>query len=255
MATIDLGKIKQVFRGTYNNATAYAVDDLVVFTDTNITSTYICTTASTGNNPSSGGTAHANWAYVAKGVADPIPTQSGQSGKYLTTNGSALSFGTVDTGRKLTYGSWVSISGSGLIEFTSIAATTEFYIEWSVVGGSTNSELGLSIGDTNGYVDSGYHNATGFCGSSSQSEDSATNRFETHGTAGSGQHRTGRMRFINMYGNEWLMEIWYVVDTEHNIYRWSGTKTTSAQLDRLKFFVIGGSNFDQGYMRYVKVED
>ena len=94
MATIDLGKIKQVFRGTYNNATAYAVDDLVVFTDTNITSTYICTTASTGNNPSSGGTAHANWAYIAKGVTDPIPSQSGNSGKFLKTNGSALSFAT-----------------------------------------------------------------------------------------------------------------------------------------------------------------
>ena len=37
MATIDLGKIKQVFRGTYNNATAYAVDDLVVFTDGSVT--------------------------------------------------------------------------------------------------------------------------------------------------------------------------------------------------------------------------
>ena len=98
MATIDLGKIKQVFRGTYNNATAYVPDDLVVFTDTGITSTYICTTASTGNNPSSGGTAHANWAYVAKGVADPIPSQSGQSGKFLTTNGSALSFGDVSAG-------------------------------------------------------------------------------------------------------------------------------------------------------------
>ena len=98
MATIDLGKIKQVFRGTYNNATAYVPDDLVVFTDTNITSTYFCTTASTGNNPSSGGTAHANWAYVAKGVADPIPSQSGQSGKFLTTNGSALSFGDVSAG-------------------------------------------------------------------------------------------------------------------------------------------------------------
>ena len=95
MATIDLGKIKQVFRGTYNNATAYVPDDLVTFTDGQITSTYICTTASTGNNPSSGGTAHANWAYIAKGVADPIPSQSGQSGKFLTTNGSALSFGTV----------------------------------------------------------------------------------------------------------------------------------------------------------------
>ena len=76
MATIDLGKIKQVFRGTYNNATAYAVDDLVVFTDGTVTSTYICTTASTGNNPSSGGTAHASWAYVAKGQAvSPTTTQ------------------------------------------------------------------------------------------------------------------------------------------------------------------------------------
>ena len=103
MATVDLGKIKQVFRGTYNNSTAYAVDDLVTFTDTNITSTYICTTASTGNNPSSGGTAHASWAYVAKGVADPIPTQSGNSGKYLTTNGSALSFGAVTQAVKKFY--------------------------------------------------------------------------------------------------------------------------------------------------------
>ena len=98
MATIDLGKIKQVFRGTYDNSTAYVPDDLVVFTDTNITSTYICTTASTGNNPSSGGTAHANWAYIAKGVTDPIPSQSGNSGKFLTTNGSALSLGEVSAG-------------------------------------------------------------------------------------------------------------------------------------------------------------
>ena len=94
MATIDLGRIKQVFRGTYNNATAYVPDDLVVFTDTGITSTYICTTASTGNNPSSGGTAHANWAYIAKGVTDPIPSQSGNAGKVLKTDGSSLSFGT-----------------------------------------------------------------------------------------------------------------------------------------------------------------
>ena len=38
MATIDLGKIKQVFRGTYDNSTAYVPDDLVVFTDGSVTS-------------------------------------------------------------------------------------------------------------------------------------------------------------------------------------------------------------------------
>ena len=100
MATIDLGRIKQVFRGTYNNATAYVPDDLVVFTDTGITSTYICTTATTGNNPSSGGTAHANWAYLAKGVVDPIPSQSGNAGKFLKTNGSSLSFDQAGTIRQ-----------------------------------------------------------------------------------------------------------------------------------------------------------
>lgn len=95
MATIDLGKIKLVWKGTYNNSTAYTVDDLVEYTDTGITSTYICVANSTGNAPSSGGSAHASWNYLAKGVADPIPVQGGNSGKFLTTNGSAASWGAV----------------------------------------------------------------------------------------------------------------------------------------------------------------
>ena len=124
MATIDLGKIKQVFRGTYDNSTAYVPDDLVVFTDGTVTSTYICTTASTGNNPSSGGTAHANWAYIAKGQAvSPTTTQGdiivrgasadgrlaiGAAGKALKVNSSAngLEYGDA--------GAWTVIaSGSG----------------------------------------------------------------------------------------------------------------------------------------------
>ena len=69
MATIDLGKIKITWRGTYNGSTAYAVDDAVAYTDSSILSSYICTTASTGNAPSSSGTAHSSWAYLAKGGA------------------------------------------------------------------------------------------------------------------------------------------------------------------------------------------
>ena len=192
MATIDLGKIKQVFLGTYNNATAYVPDDLVVFTDTNITSTYICTTASTGNNPSSGGTAHANWAYVAKGVADPIPTQSGNSGKFLKTNGSALSFATA--GGVLQAKQWVknstitnnstsdsvlaspfdgtatitpSVAGN-LIKVSYFCTTdhsqnwrsTKYRLEWSSDGGSTYygiAGLAITVGgqDQNMYGNNG----------------------------------------------------------------------------------------------------
>ena len=103
MATIQLGKIKQVWRGTYNNGTAYTVDDLVEYTDSGITSTYICVANSTGNAPSSSGTAHASWNYVAKGVADPIPSQSGNAGKALITNGSTVSWGSG--------GAWTKIAG------------------------------------------------------------------------------------------------------------------------------------------------
>ena len=88
MATIDLGKIKQVWRGTYNNGTAYVVDDLVSYTDGGVTSTYICVTNSTGNAPSSSGSAHASWNYVAKGVAIPVPLNT-QTGAYVAVAGDA----------------------------------------------------------------------------------------------------------------------------------------------------------------------
>ena len=77
MATIDLGKIKFVFRGTYAGGTAYVPDDVVTFTDGSVTSSYICTTATTGNNPSSGGTVHGSWAFLAKGQASSPTTTQG----------------------------------------------------------------------------------------------------------------------------------------------------------------------------------
>lgn len=133
MATIDLGKIKQVFRGTYNNATAYAVDDLVAFTDGSVTSTYICTTASTGNNPSSGGTAHANWAYVAKGQAtSPTTTQ----GDLIVRGASAdqrLAIGSAGQALK------VNSSGNGL-EFGSAAVIKKLHsFEFATRTGGNNS--------------------------------------------------------------------------------------------------------------------
>ena len=82
MATIDLGKIKLVWRGTYNNGTAYTVDDVVQYTDSGLVSSYICTTNSTGNAPSSSGTAHGSWAYLAKGGSTYTST--------LTTQGDIL---------------------------------------------------------------------------------------------------------------------------------------------------------------------
>jgi len=127
MATIDLGKIKQVWRGTYNNSTAYVVDDLVSYTDSNITSTYICVANSTGNAPSTSGTAHASWNYVAKGVVDPIPSQSGNSGKALITNGSSVSWGQAGTWTKIAGGTGPSTAVDGISIDNIFSDTYKYY--------------------------------------------------------------------------------------------------------------------------------
>ena len=101
MATIQIGKIKQVWRSTWSSSPnpAYSVDDLVEYTDGGVTSTYIATAVPGSQAPSTGGTVGSNWDLVAKGAADPIPTQnSGTNGKFLTSNGSAVSWGTVTNG-------------------------------------------------------------------------------------------------------------------------------------------------------------
>ena len=104
MATIDLGKIKFNWRNEYNNSTPYVPDDCVYYTDGTVVSSYICKTASQGNAPSSGGTLHGSWDYLAKGQnASPTTTQGdlivrgasadqrlaiGSAGQALKVNGS-----------------------------------------------------------------------------------------------------------------------------------------------------------------------
>ena len=76
MATIDLGKIKFNWRGTYAGGTAYVPDDVVYYMDGSVGSSYMCVANTTGNAPSSGGSAHASWQYLAKGQAtSPTTTQ------------------------------------------------------------------------------------------------------------------------------------------------------------------------------------
>ena len=113
MATIDLGKIKFNWRGTYAGGTAYVPDDVVYYMDGSVGSSYMCVANTTGNAPSSGGTPHASWQYLAKGQAtSPTTTQGdiivrgasadgrlaiGSAGQFVKVNSGAngLEYGTV----------------------------------------------------------------------------------------------------------------------------------------------------------------
>ena len=104
MATSILGRIKQVHQGTYNAGTAYKPDDVVTYTDTNVTSSYICIANSTGNAPSTSGTAHASWNYQNKSNASTglfqVGTAMGSGGASVKTNAgaTAIEFGSLGGG-------------------------------------------------------------------------------------------------------------------------------------------------------------
>lgn len=73
MATLNLGRIKPVFQGAYNNATAYVIDDIV----TSGGETFICISPSTGNTTANG----TFWSKLAAKGADVTA---------LTTHGDLL---------------------------------------------------------------------------------------------------------------------------------------------------------------------
>ena len=77
MATINLGRVKPVFRGAYNSSTAYVVDDIVTSSD----ETFICIQASTGNATSNA----TYWTKLAAKGSDGTDV-----GATLTTQGDIL---------------------------------------------------------------------------------------------------------------------------------------------------------------------
>lgn len=115
MATVDLGKIKLVNRNAWSSSETYTADDIVQYTDGAVTSTYICVVASSqGHTPSSSGTTHASWDFLAKGQ-EALPSQSGQANNALITDGSSLSWGVAGKVIKvtqMTYGTRQGLSST-----------------------------------------------------------------------------------------------------------------------------------------------
>ena len=116
MATVNLGKIKLKWRGTWSSGGSYTADDVVEYTDGSVTSSYIAVASSSNQTPATGGTVNSSyWNYAAKGQASsPTTTQGdlivrgasadgrlaiGSAGQVLKVNSSAngLEYGTGTT--------------------------------------------------------------------------------------------------------------------------------------------------------------
>ena len=176
MATIDLGKIKFNWRGTYAGGTAYVPDDVVYYMDGSVGSSYMCVANTTGNAPSSGGTLHASWQYLAKGQAtSPTTTQGdiivrGASADGRLAIGSAGQFVKVNSGANgLEYGTVVqSSTNTAIFQYSHNSAFRSYSGEISFSGSPNNVQLQFNMvydaGDILAASGSNYFsvNATGY---------------------------------------------------------------------------------------------
>jgi len=160
MATIDLGKIKPVWKGTWTGSTAYEKNDMVL----EGVNSYICTAAHTSSGTFSSDSA--NWDVMAYGAE--LPAQSGNAGLALKTDGTNLSWGTAGgvlqikkyhyTGQQ-TIASTTYDNTNIAVTITPTASNSSFYIYAVIHAGPINhdslavfnvhdSQLGSSHSDT-----------------------------------------------------------------------------------------------------------
>ena len=153
MATIDLGKIKFNWRGTYAGGTAYVPDDVVYYMDGSVGSSYMCVANTTGNAPSSGGTLHASWQYLAKGQAtSPTTTQGdiivrGASADGRLAIGSAGQFVKVNSGANgLEYGNVVTnFTNTAIFQYSHNSSFRSYSGEISFSGNPDNVQLQFNM--------------------------------------------------------------------------------------------------------------
>ena len=264
MATIDLGKIKFNWRGTYAGGTAYVPDDVVYYVDGSVGSSYMCVANTTGNAPSSGGTVHASWEYLAKGQAtSPTTTQGdliirgasadqrlaiGTAGQALKVNASAngLEYGEAGGMVKLASASLTgqSLSSIDLDHFSTTYKAYEFIFSQAYFSTNARFRCRLKRVDTNAHDTSNNYqwvsmhpyNQSGGAGSNVHSSWS-NGEWELHGTNNVHQYWScaGRITFYDPMSS-----------TRKTQAEW---KTVGEENDR------GQANIHNGYGQFLHMEE
>ena len=150
MATINLGRIKPVNKGTWNSGTTYAIDDFVQYTDGDITSTFIAVQAGSNQTPSTGGTLNSSyWGLMAKGQ----PQSFNSNG--LKNDISTLALRQASNENKVGYNTETSFvdvfqDSSKVANTTNTGHNADEYMQ---VQGTTDTNITLNASNYTNYLD------------------------------------------------------------------------------------------------------
>ena len=244
MATINLGRVKPVFRGAYNASTSYVIDDIVTYQD----ETYIAITATTGNLP----TVTANWTKLAAKGTDgtDVGTTLTTQGDILYRDGSGLqrlAAGTsgqvLQTGGSGANPSWTTMS-SDVVRLGSVTNTSATSVNIDHYSSTYNYYLHLIRMEQESSADrprirvrqggstlssAGYHYVIG----GSQTNSGGTSNTQQSGTT-------------NSPTDAFKIGIWNTRDTNHSkdvkVWVYHPTVTSTNQRPYIQFDIWGNSS-------------
>jgi hypothetical protein len=182
-----------------------------------------------------------------------LPSQSGQSGKYLSTNGTVASWESVlSLGSIITAGTAVASTSGTSIDFTGIPSWVKrVTVMFDEVSTNGTSPPQIQIGDSGGIETTGYK-----CSNSGVGAGVVTVSF-TAGF-GIGLNTTNwsaslvisgsiTLTLLNSTSNTWSASGSFGGSNAAVMFFTAGSKSLSATLDRVRIGTIGGTNtFDAG---------
>lgn len=211
-----------------------------------------------GTVVTTGDTATVTSSMLVSGIIDSLlPSQTGNDGSILVTNGTSSSWGS-----RLTASGSQTVSGTtSAVSFTGIPSWVKrvtVYFSGLSTNGSTGfvvAQLGTSSGgyETSGYAGvylRVYDNATPNCGADS----STTGAIVVSAATAAASTYYGMIRFMLLTGNTWVYErITSPASSGGNnqLVTGGGSKVLSGTLDRVQLVATGGDLLDAGTINVV----
>lgn len=173
-----------------------------------------------------------------------LPTQTGNAGKFLTTNGANASWGGLSG---ITLGTPVATTSGTAIDFTGIpVGVKQIVISLEDVTNTASDNYLLQIGDSGGIEATSYYSnynvlTSGVTGTNFNVSDSII-RIDRNGTAVSGNIL---ISLLDSSTNTWTATA-VVLGGVTRISIASGKKSLSATLDRVRLTTVGGTGTYNG---------
>lgn len=170
-----------------------------------------------------------------------LPNQSGNAGKFLTTNGATSSWGTVTAGGP-TFGAPINTTSGTAIDITGIASTArQIIISFDNVNNSASDNFLLQIGDSGGIETTGangvYCAIAGGAVTTPNFYGSAIVAVDRNGTAVSGNII---LSLVDTATNSWSGTAVMAAGSSR-ISVSTGNKALSSTLDRIRLTTVGGT--------------